>query len=145
MTYKDNQPTFNVNRNVVNFKDFKANFDEEKEKLKKAKRSFVPDSDQKQVLDDEQKEYDPVTHKLTDYTKDEIEDKLNAMDDRFDEEFDWDEVLKGQRKEGEKDHWSDLEKDLMEIADKYSGKFGPDSYGVVDAMYQVLDGMFPKK
>lgn len=81
MTYKDNQPTFNVNRTVVNFKDFKANFDEEKEKLKKAKRSFVPDSDQKQVLDDEKKEYNPVTHKLTDYTKDEIEDALDSMEE----------------------------------------------------------------
>jgi hypothetical protein len=41
--------------------------------------------------------------------------------------------------------WSELEKDLSEVVDKYEGKFGPDSYGVVDAMYQVLDGMFQKK
>jgi hypothetical protein len=64
---------------------------------------------------------------------------------RFSEEFDWDEVLRDQRKEGEGDAWSDLERDMMEIADKYSGKFGHDSYGVADAMYQVLDGMFQKK
>jgi len=63
---------------------------------------------------------------------------------RFNEEFDWDEVLRDQRKE-EKDVWSELEKDMMDIADKYSGKFGADSYGVADAMYQVLDGMFQKK
>jgi hypothetical protein len=64
---------------------------------------------------------------------------------RFSEEFDWDEVLKDQRKEGEGDAWSELEKDMMAIADKYSGKFGVDSYGVADAMYQVMDGMFQKK
>jgi hypothetical protein len=49
------------------------------------------------------------------------------------------------RKPEEVDKWSELEKDLSEVVDKYEGKFGPDSYGVVDAMYQVLDGMFQKK
>ena len=64
---------------------------------------------------------------------------------RFSEEFDWDEVLRDQRKEGEGDAWSDLERDMIEIAAQYSGTFGHDSYGVADAMYQVLDGMFQKK
>ena len=32
MTYKDNQPTFNVNRKVVNFKDYLQNKDAEKAK-----------------------------------------------------------------------------------------------------------------
>ena len=63
---------------------------------------------------------------------------------RFNEDFDWDEVLKQNRKEGT-EKWSSLEKDMMDIAEKYEGQFGPDSYGVVDAMYQVLDGMFQKK
>lgn len=63
---------------------------------------------------------------------------------KFNEEFDWDEVLKNNRKEGV-DKWSSLEKDLMDIAEKYEGQFGVDSYGVVDAMYQVLDNMFQKK
>lgn len=64
---------------------------------------------------------------------------------RFNEEFDWDEVLNKNREDGEMDEWSALEKDMMAIADKYAGKFGADSYGVADAMYQVLDGMFQKK
>jgi hypothetical protein len=34
---------------------------------------------------------------------------------------------------------------MMDIVDKYEGQFGVDSYGVVDAIYQVLDGMFQKK
>jgi hypothetical protein len=63
---------------------------------------------------------------------------------RFNEEFDWDEVLKQNRKEGT-DKWSSLEKDMMDIAEKYEGQFGSDSYGIVDAMYQVLDSMFQKK
>lgn len=63
---------------------------------------------------------------------------------KFNEEFEWDEVLKNNRTE-DKDKWSELEKDMMSIVDKYEGQFGVDSYGVVDAMYQVLDGMFQKK
>jgi hypothetical protein len=64
---------------------------------------------------------------------------------KFNEEFDWDEVLKQNRKPDELDKWSKLEHDLMEIAKKYEGQFGVDTYGVVDAMHQVLDNMFQKK
>jgi len=59
-------------------------------------------------------------------------------------DFNWDDVLKDQRG-GTEDKWTLLEKDLIEIIDKYSGDFGVDSYGVIDAMYQVLDGVFQKK
>ena len=55
-------------------------------------------------------------------------------------DFDWDEVL-GDNKSNK---WEDLEKDLMSIVDKYSDKFGVDSYGIVDAMHQVIDNMFEK-
>jgi hypothetical protein len=34
---------------------------------------------------------------------------------------------------------------MVQIAEKYEGQFGVDTYGVVDAMYQVLDNMFQKK
>lgn len=64
---------------------------------------------------------------------------------RFNEEFEWDDVLRNNRKPEDLDKWSELEKDMMTIVDKYEGQFGVDSYGVVDAMYQVLDGMFQKK
>ena len=62
-------------------------------------------------------------------------------------DFNWDDVLKDQRggKEEEVDKYSRLEKDMMDIVDKYSGEFGVDSYGIADAMYQVMDGMFQKK
>jgi len=80
MEYRDNQPTFNTEvRNVANFRDFKNNFDSEKEKLKDNKRSFTPNSDRKQIVDDTIKEYDTTTHKLTDNTEDEIDDKINSM------------------------------------------------------------------
>lgn len=64
---------------------------------------------------------------------------------KFNEDFDWDEVLKNNRNPKEKDKWSELEKDMMGIVEKYEGQFGVDSYGVVDAMYQVLENMFQKK
>lgn len=64
--------------------------------------------------------------------------KFNELND-----FNWDDVLKGERKS--QDKWSELEKDMMDLVEKYKGDFGVDSYGVVDAMYQVMDGMFQKK
>lgn len=64
---------------------------------------------------------------------------------RFNEgnDFDWKSVLKQQR--GPDDKWDRLEKDMIALSDKYSNDFGVDSYGVADAMYQILDGMFQKK
>ena len=64
---------------------------------------------------------------------------------KFNEEFDWDEVLKTGRTENEQDKWSMLEKDMTELVEKYKDDFGVDSYGVVNAKYQVLDGKFQKK
>lgn len=64
---------------------------------------------------------------------------------KFNEEFDWDEVLKQNKKPEELNKWSSLEQDMVQIAEKYEGQFGVDTYGVVDAMYQVLDNMFQKK
>ena len=62
---------------------------------------------------------------------------------RFNEEFEWDEILNN--REGELDKWSSLEKDLMDVVEKHKGQFGSDSYAVIDAVYQVMDGMFQKK
>ena len=136
-------------KKVKGFEDFQR--EGEKENLKKARRSFTPNSDQQQYTTNTRNEFDEKTRKITAVTKDELDDKIDTIENleegikKFSEEFDWEEVLKDQRKEGEEDAWSDLERDMMEIADKYSGKFGHDSYGVADAMYQVLDGMFQKK
>jgi exonuclease VII large subunit len=129
-------------KKVKGFEDY--NIEAEKEKLQKIKRSFVPNSDQQQFTTNTRNEFDEKTRKITAVTKDEVEDKLDHIK-KFSEEFDWDEVLNKNREEGEMDEWDALEKDMMAIADKYSGKFGPDSYGVADAMHQVLDGMFQKK
>jgi hypothetical protein len=66
--------------------------------------------------------------------------RINELND-----FNWDDVLKDGREPKSKDKWSELEKDMMELVEKYKGDFGVDSYGVVDAMYQVMDGMFQKR
>ena len=129
-------------KKVKGFEDF--NIEGEKEKLQKIKRSFKPNSDQQQYTTNTRNEFDEDTRKITAVTKDEVDDKLDAIK-KFSEEFDWDEVLNKNREEGEMDEWSELEKDMLALADKYSGKFGVDSYGVAEAMYQVLDGMFQKK
>ena len=82
MTYKDNQPTFNVgNRKVSNFKDFAT----DKEKLAKADLQRKPNSEDQQHIGNKRTEYNPVTHKLTDYSIDEIEDTLDAMEEETNE------------------------------------------------------------
>ena len=58
------------------------------------------------------------------------------------EEFEWGDVLSLD------DKWAQLEKDINDsirpLVDKYSKDFGNDSYAVIDAIYQVMDGMFQK-
>ena len=78
MNYRDNQPTFNVvNRKVVNFKDFAT----DKEKLSKADLQRKPNSEDQQHIGNKRTEYNPVTHKLTDYSVDEIEDTLDSIEE----------------------------------------------------------------
>ena len=59
-------------------------------------------------------------------------------------DFDWDEHLKG----GSTDKWDALESDLKEciepIIRKHTPGFGNDSYAVIDALYQIIEGMFPR-
>lgn len=149
---RDNQPTFNVNRKIVNFSDY----GKDKETLKKANLQTKHNSEDQQHIGNDRNEFDPITRKVTQVTPEEIKDKLDAIEEventkesntikKFSEDFDWDEVLNKNRNENETDVWSDLEKDMVELADKYSGKFGVDSYGIADAMYQVMDSMFQKK
>ena len=78
MNYRDNQPTFNAgNRKVANFKDFAT----DKDKLSKADLQRKPNSDDQQHIGNKRTEYNPVTHKLTDYSVDEIEDKLDSIEE----------------------------------------------------------------
>lgn len=72
---------YNENSKVSNFQDFCNNWESEKEKLKKVKRSFQPNSDRQNFTSNTRNEYNPVTHKITSYTKDEVDDILNKMDE----------------------------------------------------------------
>jgi hypothetical protein len=44
--------------------------------------------------------------------------------------------------------WDRLERDvescIIDIIETHKNNFGHDSYGVIDAIYQVMDHMFPK-
>ncbi len=78
MTYKHNTPTFNVNRKVVNFKDF--NKDSEEAELKKIKRQNKPNSERQQLIGNPRTKYNKVTHKLDTNTPAYIQDKIDALD-----------------------------------------------------------------
>lgn len=83
MTYKDTNPTYNVNRRVVNFKDF--NKESEDQELSKLKRSY-----KKNELEVGQKErkykYNKVTRKLDDMDKSEVQDKLEESAQNLDKD-----------------------------------------------------------
>ena len=116
MTYKDNQPTFNVgNRKVVNFKDYLQNKDAEKAKLTKADLQSKPNSEDQQHLGNTRTEYNPVTHKLTDYSVDEIEDTLDAMEEETNEGVFSDEGHAGMNGERYIDEKSYNEEEVLEL------------------------------
>jgi len=82
MTYKDNQPTFNVNRKVVNFKDFSANPNAEKEELKKMNRQNKPNTDDQQKnMGNSRYKFNSTTRKMDDLSPAEIKDKIEAIED----------------------------------------------------------------
>lgn len=81
MVYKDNQPTFNANRNVFNFKDFNQQKEEEKAELKKMKRQLKKADNVNSVNQDGQYKYNKVTHKNDYLVKAEVEDKLDALEE----------------------------------------------------------------
>lgn len=76
--HKDNTPIYNVNRQVVNFKDFHP--EEEKPELNKIKKSY-----KKTDLDVHRKErkykFNNITRKLDDLDKSEVEDKLEVLEE----------------------------------------------------------------
>ena len=65
-------------KKVKGFEDF--NIEGEKEKLQKIKRSFKPNSDQQQFTTNTRNEFDEDTCKITAVTKDEVKDKLDAIE-----------------------------------------------------------------
>ena len=82
MTYKDNQPTFNVNRKVVNFKDFLANPNAEKEELKKMNKQNKPNTDDQQKnMGNSRYKFNHTTRKMDDLSPAEIKDKIEAIDE----------------------------------------------------------------
>lgn len=82
MTYKDNTPTFNVNRKVVNFKDFLANPNAEKEELEKMDRQNKPNTDEHQKnMANSRYKFNNTTRKMDDLSPDEIEDKIEAIEE----------------------------------------------------------------
>ena len=81
MTYKDNTPTFNVNRKVANFKDFSANPNAEKEELKKMDRQNKPNTDDQQKnMANSRYKFNNTTRKMDDLSSAEIKDKIDAIE-----------------------------------------------------------------
>ena len=81
MTYKDNTPTFNVNRKVVNFKDFSANPNAEKEELEKMDRQNKPNTDDQQKNANSRYKFNNTTRKMDDLSPAEIKDKIDAIEE----------------------------------------------------------------
>lgn len=76
---RDNQPTYNVNRNIVNFKDF--NIEDEEEELLKIKRGTTPNSERQQVIGNQKYKFNKVTRKMDEISPDMIDDELDSLEE----------------------------------------------------------------
>lgn len=130
---RDNQPVFNANRKVANFKDFSA--DVEKEKLGKVRRSFQPNSDRQNFPQNDRNEFDPITRKVTQVTLPEVEDKLEQ--DKIVENNQWNmtentrkyyDMLSNHLKRDLDASPQDIKDKFAEMAEKFE-KLGDDSKG----------------
>ena len=82
MTYKDNTPTYNVNRKVVNFKDFLDNPNAEKEELEIMDRQNKPNTDDQQKnMANSRYKFNNTTRKMDDLSPAEIKDKIDAIEE----------------------------------------------------------------
>jgi len=74
--------SYNVNRKVATFGDFSNNIESEKEELKKVRRSTVPNTpDQQQHIGNGRYKFNKVTRKMDDLSPEEVQDKLDAIDE----------------------------------------------------------------
>lgn len=83
---RDNQPVFNANRKVANYKDFSA--DVAKEKLGKVRRSFQPEQDK--IVENNQwnmtpntKKYYDMLSKISDHLKKQLDASPQDTKDKF--------------------------------------------------------------
>jgi hypothetical protein len=81
MSYKENTPTFNVNRKVVNFKDFLSDPKGEEDELKKVRRSTKPNSEDQQHIGNSRYKFNKTTRKMDDLSPAEIDDSIEAIED----------------------------------------------------------------
>ena len=82
MTYKHNTPTFNVNRKVVNFKDFSKDIESEKEELDKIKRQNKPNSERQKLIGNTRIKYNKVSRKMDwNISPDMIKGKIDAIEE----------------------------------------------------------------
>jgi hypothetical protein len=81
MTYKENTPTFNVNRKVVNFKDFLSDPKGEEDELKKVRRSTKPNSEDQQHIGNSRYKFNKTTRKMDDLSPAEIDDSIEAIEE----------------------------------------------------------------
>lgn len=91
MTYKENTPTFNVNRSVVNFNDFCKTCEEPKlKKMKRQRKSNTTDT--QQHIGNFNQKFNPVTRKIDNLSPAEVDDRLEELEEsvlnKFNEEFD---------------------------------------------------------
>jgi len=81
MPFNQNDQNYQTkNSRVLNYNDFSSNIGKEKEELKKLKRSQKNSDEIHQVPGNKQYKFNKVTHKIDDLSKDEIADKLDAID-----------------------------------------------------------------
>lgn len=70
---------YNINRKVVNFKDFDSK--SEKEELKKVRRSTKPNSEDQQHIGNSRFKFNKVTRKMDDLSPEMIDDNIEDIEE----------------------------------------------------------------
>lgn len=83
MPYNPNDPNFQTGKSrILSFNNFQSNVGREKEDLEKAKRPYIDnDETTHQIPTNRKFKFNRVTNKMDDISKDEVEDKLDYIED----------------------------------------------------------------
>lgn len=82
MPYHHNDPLYQTSQSrVMSFHDFEKDKSAELEELKKMKRNFKKRGEMHQAPGERKAHYNPVTHKIEDMSAEEVEDRVEAMEE----------------------------------------------------------------
>jgi len=124
MAYKTNTQTYNTSTSkIANFNDF--NPDEEKEELKKVRRSINPNTpDTQQYPGNQRYKFNKMTRKMDEIDDDLIDDELDSLEDEKKNEKFFGLIKSAEEKAEERERIRQLELNALKNLIRYTKKHG---------------------